>query len=271
MLIIATGEHGDRNAPGVLKRVTVASMWLLGVVLIAQLTATVTSSQTVQRLRSIINGPEDLPGKSIATVPGSTAADYLSQRRSSLSGEVKSGPDAIRMLERGEVQAVVFEAPTIQYWVAQQGGATLAVVGPVFRPEKLGIAVSEGSALRKRIDLALLGLYQDGTYEKIRAKWFGVELSGDHHPFAHSECGLDSLRWTLLRGRQGRGDLVVTPVPVLVPSVCREHVEPDGTRRERAEPTSSYSRGSGGKQPPQLGFSAASGQFKSLSRSRKPQ
>ena len=52
MLIIATGEHGDRNAPGVIKRLTVVLMWLLGVVLIAQLTATVTSSQTVQRLQS---------------------------------------------------------------------------------------------------------------------------------------------------------------------------------------------------------------------------
>ncbi len=171
MLIIATGEHGDRAAPGVVKRVAVASMWLLGVVLIAQLTATVTSSQTVQRLRSVINGPDDLPGKSIATLPGSSAADYLSQRGLAFLA-VNSGPDAIRMLERGEVQAVVFDAPTVQYWVAQQDGAHIEVVGPVFRPEKLGMAVAEGSPLRKRIDLALLGLYQDGTYERIRAKWF---------------------------------------------------------------------------------------------------
>jgi len=34
-LIIATGEHGDRDAPGVLKRILVVSMWLLGVILIA--------------------------------------------------------------------------------------------------------------------------------------------------------------------------------------------------------------------------------------------
>jgi polar amino acid transport system substrate-binding protein len=68
MLIIATGEHSDRDAPGVAKRVTVVLMWLLGVVLIAQLTATVTSSQTVERLQSSIRGPDDLPGKTIARV-----------------------------------------------------------------------------------------------------------------------------------------------------------------------------------------------------------
>jgi len=80
MLIIATGEHGDRNALGVIKRITVVSMWLIGVVLIAQLTATVTSSHTLQRLQSNIRGPNDLPGKTIASKPGSTAGDYLTQR-----------------------------------------------------------------------------------------------------------------------------------------------------------------------------------------------
>ena len=80
MLIIATGEHGDREASSLVKRLIVVFMWLLGVVLIAQFTATVTSSLTVQQLQSSIQGPGDLPGKTIGAVPGSIAADYLTQR-----------------------------------------------------------------------------------------------------------------------------------------------------------------------------------------------
>jgi len=171
MLIIATGEHGDRNAPGAAKRITVVLMWLLGVMLIAQLTATVTSSQTVQRLRSGIQGPDDLPGKKIASVPGTVAGDYLTQRGLPFAS-VNVGPDAIRMLTEGEVQAIVFDAPTLQYWAAKQGNGVVQVVGPVFRPEKYGIAVAEGSALRKPINEALLELYEDGTYENLYAKWF---------------------------------------------------------------------------------------------------
>ena len=171
MLIIATGEHGDRNAPGVVKRVTVVFMWLLGVVLIAQLTATVTSSQTVQRLRSSIHGPDDLPGKTIASVPGTVAGDYLTQRGLPFAS-VNDVPEAIRMLTEGEVQAVVFDVPTLRYWAARQGNGVVQVVGPIFRPEKYGIAVAEGSALRKPINEALLELYEDGTYEKIYARWF---------------------------------------------------------------------------------------------------
>lgn len=171
MLIIATGEHGDRDAPGVVKRIVVACMWLLGVVIIAQLTATVTSSQTVDRLRSTIQGPDDLPGKSIVSVRGTPAGDYL-MRRGLPFTHVTYGPDAIRMLLSGEAQAVVFDAPTLQYWAAREGNGQVQVVGPVFMPEKYAIAIGEGSALRKPINQALLQLMADGTYERLRAAWF---------------------------------------------------------------------------------------------------
>jgi ABC-type amino acid transport substrate-binding protein len=173
MLIIATGEHGDRDAPGVVKRVTVVLMWLLGVVLIAQLTAIVTSSQTVDRLQSSIRGPDDLPGKTIASVTGTVAGDYLAHRGLPFVN-VTYGPEAIRMLSEGEVQAVVFDAPVLQYWAAKQGQGVVQVVGPLFRQEKYAIAVAEGSNLRKKINEAILTIYEDGTYEKIHARWFSA-------------------------------------------------------------------------------------------------
>jgi polar amino acid transport system substrate-binding protein len=133
--------------------------------------ATVTSSQTVQRLRSSIQGPDDLPGKAIGSVPGTVAGDYLTQRGLTFVS-LKDAAETIRMLTEGELQAVIFDAPTLQYWAAKQGNGVVQVVGPIFRPEKYGIAVANGSALRKPINEALLELYEDGTYEKIYARWF---------------------------------------------------------------------------------------------------
>lgn len=171
MLVIATGEHGERDAPRVVKRVVVVCMWLLGVVIIAQFTATVTSSQTVDRLRSAIQGPDDLPGKAIASVRGTPAGDYLAQRGLPFT-HVTYGPDAIRLLVRGEVQAVVFDAPTLQYWAAREGNGQVQVVGPLFLPERYAIAMGEGSMLRKPINQALLQIVADGTFDRLRAKWF---------------------------------------------------------------------------------------------------
>jgi ABC-type amino acid transport substrate-binding protein len=174
MLIIATGEYGDRDAPGFVRRLVTASMWLFGVVLIAQFTATVTSSLTVRQLQSSIQGPEDLPGKTIATVPGSIAAEYLNQR--GLPFLPMASPErGVAMLVQRDVQAIVFEAPTLQYWAAVHGGGATQIAGPVFLVEYYGIAVMNGSPLRKQINEALLDLVANGTYEALRKRWFSQQ------------------------------------------------------------------------------------------------
>jgi polar amino acid transport system substrate-binding protein len=171
MLIIATGEHGDRDVPNVVKRLIVASMWLLGVLLVAQFTATVTSSLTVQQLQSTIRGPGDLPGKTIATVPGSLAAGYLTKLGLPYT-EIPSAGEGLQKLFQGQAQAIVFEAPTLQYLAATRGRGVLQVVGPIFRPQKYGIAMAAGSPLRKQINEVLLEMYDDGAYENIYNRYF---------------------------------------------------------------------------------------------------
>jgi polar amino acid transport system substrate-binding protein len=157
MLIVATGEHGDRDAANVIKRIAVVAMWLLGVVLVAQLTATVTSSQIVAHFQSEILGPADLPGKTIAATPDTIAGDYLSAV--GLPFRRMGNPDeGIRMLTQGDVQAVVLNSAALQYLAAKRGKGVLQVVGPIFRPYKIGFAVREGSPLRKPINEALLAM-----------------------------------------------------------------------------------------------------------------
>lgn len=175
MLVIATGEHGDRDTPRVLKRIVVGVMWLLGVVLIAQFTATVTAALTVEQIQSSIQGPGDLPGKAIATAPGSVAADWLTSMGLPFV-PVTDSEEAYGMLVRGEIQAIVYEAPQLQYWIATRGRSMASFVGPVFRPEKYAIAVPVGSPLRKRINEALLSMQEDGTTEEIERRWFARNM-----------------------------------------------------------------------------------------------
>lgn len=173
VLIVATGEHGDRDTPRVLKRLTIAALWLLGVVLIAQFTATVTAALTVDRLRSDIRGPDDLPGRTIATAPGSIAAAWL-QARNLPFVPVADNEQAYAMLVRGEIQAIVYDAPQLRHWLAGRGPSMAALVGPVFRPERYAIALPADSPLRKPINAALLAMQEDGTAEAISRRWFGM-------------------------------------------------------------------------------------------------
>jgi len=173
-LIVATGEHGDRQSVKVVKRLIIFFLWLVGVVLIAQLTATISSTQTVDRLTSKIRGPGDLPGKKIATVRGTVAADYLREQGLQYV-EVASAEEGCDLVANGGVQAMVFDAPTLQYLASRRGNGVLQVVGPIFEAQKYGIAVADGSALRKRINKALLEMYEDGRYRTLYNKWFSRE------------------------------------------------------------------------------------------------
>src|SRR5207249_431795 len=135
-------------------------------VFIAYFTATVTSALTVRQLRSDIQGPDDLPGKRVATVGNSTAARYLAERNLTTS-DFTNIDEAIQSLERGEADAIVYDAPVLQYYASHEGKGKFQVVGAVFRKESYGIQFPEGSPLRKPVNEALLRLHENGTYDRL--------------------------------------------------------------------------------------------------------
>jgi len=150
----------------------VAVLWMFtSVVFVAFYTATLTASLTVQQFKSEINGPDDLPGKAVATVAGTTSADYLGNSGARVKAFTRID-DAVKALNGKTVDAVVYDAPVLQY-IAAHGGDADTVTGPVFRPEDYGFVFRNGSELRKPVDATLLGLREDGTYDRLSQTWFG--------------------------------------------------------------------------------------------------
>jgi polar amino acid transport system substrate-binding protein len=152
-----------------------AVIWMFtSVVFIAYFTASVTSSLTVQQLRGDIKGPEDLPGKRIATVRGSTSANYLEQHDIQFT-EFGRVEETYQALERGQADAVVYDAPVLLYYAAHEGKGKTQVVGTIFRKESYGIVFPSNSRYRKPINEALLLLKEKGVYDQLYKKWFGNE------------------------------------------------------------------------------------------------
>ncbi|ESQ88667.1 transporter substrate-binding domain-containing protein [Asticcacaulis benevestitus] len=151
----------------------VAILWMFtSVVFVAFYTATLTASLTVAQFRSQINGPADLPGKTVATVSGTTSAQYL-QNNGIQFKAFATIDDARKALLTKQVDAVVFDAPVVQYIAAHQSMGAAMVVGPVFNTQDYGLVFTNGSELRRPSDAALLAMREDGTYDRISEKWFG--------------------------------------------------------------------------------------------------
>jgi polar amino acid transport system substrate-binding protein len=149
-----------------------AVLWMfVGVVFVAYYTAQLTASLTVQEIRGAISGPQDLPGKTVGTTRGSTAAAYLEQQNAKVVafGQIE---EAYQALIDGKLEAVVFDAPVLLSYAAHEGSGLVRVVGPVFRKEDYGIVFEANSPLRRRIDAVLLTMREDGSYDQIYDKWF---------------------------------------------------------------------------------------------------
>lgn len=149
-----------------------AVIWMfISVVFIAYFTATVTTSLTVERLQHNIKGIQDLAGRRVATILGSTSANYLKQQKIS-AREFKQVDELYTALNNTDVDAVVFDAPILLYYAAHDGKGKVQVVGSIFRKESYAIAMPNGSPYRKPINNALLSLQEKGIYQDIYDKWF---------------------------------------------------------------------------------------------------
>ncbi|AFZ27766.1 amino acid ABC transporter substrate-binding protein, PAAT family [Cylindrospermum stagnale PCC 7417] len=163
--------QADEMPKGPLGRL-IAIIWMfIGVLFVTYFTAIATTSLTVQQLQGDIKSVSDLPGKVVATTSGSTAAAFLRERKISAL-EVPNIDQAYKALLQKKADAVVFDAPVILFYAANEGKGKVEVVGSIFREENYGIVLPNNSPYRKQINSALLSLKEDGTYQTLYDKWF---------------------------------------------------------------------------------------------------
>jgi polar amino acid transport system substrate-binding protein len=166
--------QADAMPRSVLGRV-VAIVWMFtSIIFVAFFTATVTTALTVQQLQGNIQGPQDLPGKRVATTASSTSAVFL-RKQNIQTLEFPRIEQAYEALSKGRADAVVFDAPVLLYYSAQGGRGKAQVVGPVFREESYGIVFPTNSPYRELVNKALLTLKENGTYQRLYDKWFTAQ------------------------------------------------------------------------------------------------
>ncbi len=153
---------------------------LLGVVLVVSslfivsvFTARIASVMTVDAISGNVNSVNDLYGKHVGTISGSTASSFLNRREIEFTG-YDGLEELLTAFRNEELDAVVFDAPVLSYFASHEGRRIATMTGGVFLRENYGIAFPTGSPLVEDVNQALLALREDGTYDEIYSKWFGV-------------------------------------------------------------------------------------------------
>merc|ERR1712000_172137 len=100
---------------------------------------TISAQVTVAHINRGITSPDDLPGHTVATRINSTAHEYL-QRNGVTARAVHDISTAYDLLEEDEVDAVVYDEPTLLYDVVRSGRKRgFHVVFPAFETQQYGM------------------------------------------------------------------------------------------------------------------------------------
>lgn len=152
-----------------------AIIWLFtGVVFVTFFTAQMTATLTVEQIQGAINGPDDLPGKAVATLAGSASVDYV-RDIGARTQQFAQPQDMYSALLSGKVDAVVMAAPALRYYATHEGAGKVRTTGPEVRKNDLAFVVPLNSPLRRKVNSALVAIRDDGTYARLYETWFGKE------------------------------------------------------------------------------------------------
>jgi len=134
--------------------------------------AQITAALTVNAISNNVEDLNDLDGRAIGTVAGSTTSMFLDVR--GLTHIEFAGLDElIAAFEDEKIEAVVFDGPILAYYASEQSGGDARVLERVYRPENYGIALPEGSPLREDVNQVILRFRENGTFAELRNTWFG--------------------------------------------------------------------------------------------------
>jgi len=171
--LVVNGGFEERQPRSLAGRVLAVILVVSSLFLVSVFVARITATMTVEAIQSSVTSINDLYGRRVGTTEGSTAASFLDNRDLRFKGFDGLDP-LLDAFERGDLDAVVFDAPILAFYVNTDGAEFGELVGQVFLRESYGFALPTGSPLAEPINQSLLKLRENGTYESIYRRWFGA-------------------------------------------------------------------------------------------------
>nr|WP_240896270.1 glutamate ABC transporter substrate-binding protein [Rothia koreensis] len=127
----------------------------------------------VQKSNADIHGPDDLNGKNLCSVQGSTSAAKIKEKYAENANlvELNSYAECIGALEAGRIDALTTD-DIILAGLASTGTnkGKFKLTGQTFTEEKYGVGLPKGTTRCPEISKAITSMVDDGSWEKFVSK-----------------------------------------------------------------------------------------------------
>ena len=125
------------------------------------------------RKDSPVKSIDDLKGKTIACQIGTTGENKSRSVEGATVKAFNTQDEAALELKNGGADAVIGDAPVIEYYMTKAGKEFAKTVGEKMEAEPYGIALKKDNKLTADLNKALAEMQKNGEYDKLYTKWFG--------------------------------------------------------------------------------------------------
>ena len=169
LVTLTTVGYGDRSPTTKTGRM-IAGVWMLmSLLALSSITAGLASAFTVSLSKlepDAVRERSDLRGKTVSVVAGTTSKTWA-KIYGARPKEASSLDQAIDLLAKGEVDAVLFDEAPLRYYLQQTPEAPFKMASFSLANQTYGFVVPMNSDLRTPIDVILLQMQRSGEVKMI--------------------------------------------------------------------------------------------------------
>ena len=168
---MTTVGYGDKTPKSLVGRLA-AIVWMFsGIILISSLTATITTSLTIDRLQSSVQSVSDLEKRKTGVARGTSAVEFMEERGfGKIEFEsLEMGMDA---LKAGEIHAFVHDKPIMKHIISKQYAGSIEVLNLPLNKELYAFPVNENNReFLENFNRKIVKMIETGEMRKIINKY----------------------------------------------------------------------------------------------------
>lgn len=174
LVTMTTVGYGDKTPKSFVGKF-ISGIWMLAsIVTVSSLTAFIASSMAVaQVMTTSIDGIDQLRGKRVAVIEGTTSQEFVKRNGCRLV-RVDSLNEAVRLMKEKKVSAIVHDRPVLSYMLQQEKLVDVNLSKTTYEIQGYGFAISD-NVDSQSISTSILRFSEARKMIDIEEKWLGSE------------------------------------------------------------------------------------------------